>query len=281
MKMENKPIKQTDMEKLDVLKAEITERLLAAPAYVQCREVMRSMENAREMMDMIRKDFMFFCLNKVLDGDLIDRYEAIFAEHGIYHNVDAADSVLLLVDGGVWEVRGMAKVYACSGAYVEAYDRTFVKAYGCVVEAYDNSQVEAMMDSLVEAYGDSKVRISGGKVVACDRATVYANDKAEVFAEHKATVWANHGSRVEAMGESVVWAYMAEVDAYGYSCVFGVERTRCNVYDHAIFRQRGTDSIRCSSEEMRLVRGVDEKHVELLMDDREAVDCRRKAKGRE
>ena len=158
-----------------------------------------------EFCTVVRDNFRWLVVSGVLTGELIDAHPAI-AEHGIRHNRDAKDGVLLVTGSASVRASGTVSVIARGHSIVDATDRSTVwamqdstvnarrysfvgatgnsrvRAYGSsIVRAGDNSTVEAFGDSTVEAIGRVKVDASGhSKVEAWDGATVRASGSSYV-----------------------------------------------------------------------------------------------------
>ena len=147
---------QTNFE---TIKTEILSRAKAANACTaQYRRALES-ETMSALMDVVKDNFHWACVNKVVTADLIERYREDFAAHDIFLNVNVERGYLLC---------NSATVTACNSARVEAYG-------SATVAAYDSARVTACGSATVEAHGSATV-------TAYDSARVAAYDSARVTA---------------------------------------------------------------------------------------------------
>ena len=119
-----------------------------ARAKSACAEEYRKAAKAEDMAAFcaaVRDNFHWLCSNEVLTGDVIDAYPAL-SDHGIRHNADASEGVLLVTGSATAEASGSATVRAWGSA---------------TVRASDSATVLASDSATVEAWGSATVRASG------------------------------------------------------------------------------------------------------------------------
>ena len=93
-----------------------------ARAKSACAEEYRKAAKAEDMAAFcaaVRDNFHWLCSNEVLTGDVIDAYPAL-SDHGIRHNADASEGVLLVTGSATVEASGSATVRAWGSAYIHA-----------------------------------------------------------------------------------------------------------------------------------------------------------------
>ena len=147
-------------------KEEILKRAKATNACTnEYKRAYRS-ESFSELMQVIKDNFNFACLRKVIDSELIKLYKNQFNENKIYCNVDVSKGFLLASDNATvkaWDnatvkAWGNATVKAWGNATVKAWGNATVKAWGnATVEAWDNATVEASGSATVEAWGSTYI----------------------------------------------------------------------------------------------------------------------------
>jgi hypothetical protein len=165
-------------------------------------------------MTVIKDNFGFAVVNKVIDPSLIEAHKDEFTANQIYCNVDVATGFLLASGNATVRASGNATVRASGNATVEASDNA-------TVEAWDNATVRASDNATVRAWGNATVRAS-------DNATVRASDNATVRASDNATVRASDN---------------AYITSY-----FTIE---CKLSGDAIYRIRESNTVRYVSDNIR------------------------------
>ena len=151
-------------ERFNEIKGEILRRAHAAGA---CKEEYGracKAENMAELCGVIKDNVWWCCDNKVLTGELVEKYWEEFGAQDIYVNVDVEKGLLLawdtvtVVASGNATVRasGTATVVASGNATVEASDTVTVVASGnATVVAWGNATVEASDTVTVRAWGNA------------------------------------------------------------------------------------------------------------------------------
>src|SRR5690554_4006041 len=99
-------------------------------------------ESVEELLTVVKDNFTWASIEKVIDGELINKYEDLFESNNIFHNQDV-DNAFCLADGN-------SKVTARGNSVVWAFDNSTVRSL-------DNSTVRALDNSTVRAYENSKV----------------------------------------------------------------------------------------------------------------------------
>ncbi|MBP3511149.1 MAG: hypothetical protein J6K19_03810 [Prevotella sp.] len=99
------------METTDNFKAIKKEILNRARAAQACREQYGrayASETLQELCNVIKDNFNWCCINRVLTAELLEQYEADFSENRIYVNTDAAGGYLLAYGNATVEAFGNA-----------------------------------------------------------------------------------------------------------------------------------------------------------------------------
>ena len=157
------------MERFDELKKEILRRAHEARACTEQYGRAYRAETLDALMQVVRDNFHWCCINDVIDGALIDAYREEFNAGKIWHNEKSITEGFMLATGS-------ASVKATGSASVEAYGSASVEATGSAsVEAYDSASVKATGSASVEAYDSASVKAYGSaSVKAYDSAYVYS-----------------------------------------------------------------------------------------------------------
>jgi len=230
---QNQQPKINKMKTTDNFKAIKQEILYRAHAHHACREQYGrayASETLQELCNVIKDNFSWCCLNKVLTAELIKQYQADFSANGIYVSTDVTEGYLLAT--------GNAKVIAYDNATVEANDNATVRAY-------DNATVEARGNAKVIARGNAKV-------IANDNATVIANDNATVEAYDNATVEAYDNAKVIAYDNATVEAYdNATVEAYGNVYCVSYLAIKCRLSGNALHRVLSTNTVYFANDDIK------------------------------
>ena len=103
------------------LKEEILKRAKAIPACADEYEKAYKAETAAELMEVVKDNFFWVCNEKVLDGDLIDKYAEIFNENEIYHNVNISKGFAIASDSATVRASDSATVEAWGSAYINCH----------------------------------------------------------------------------------------------------------------------------------------------------------------
>ena len=204
-------------ERFNEIKGEILRRAHDAGA---CKEEYGRAYKAKDMAELcgvIKDNFWWCCDNKVLTGELVEKYWEEFGAQDIYVNVDVEKGFLL-----AW---GTATVLASGTATVRAWDTATVLASGTVT---------------VRAWGSATVR-------AWDTATVLASGTATVEATGTATVRAWGSATVVAWGTATV---RASDTAYCTS----YKAIDCKLSGHALYRVRETNTVYFASDDIEFVK---------------------------
>ena len=194
------------METFETLKPEIVKRAKQEGACEpEFKRVIKS-TNSKELCQVIKDNFNWAYKHKIIDCELIKKFEDIFSEQDIYQNQSISTGYLL-----------------CDSASVEAYDSAIVKAYdSAIVKAYDSASVKAYDSANVEAYNS---------------ASVEAYDSANVEANNSANVEAYNSANVEAYNSASVIAYdFASVKAYGFAYINCINTIEIKISENAIYR---------------------------------------------
>jgi hypothetical protein len=110
-----------------------------------------------ELIQVIKDNFNFAVIRKVIDPSLIEAYKDEFNANQIYCNVDVTSGFLL-----AW---GNATVKAWGNATVEASDNATVKAWGnATVKASVNATVEASDNAYTTSYCIIECKLSGDAI---------------------------------------------------------------------------------------------------------------------
>ena len=113
----------------------------------------------------------------------------------------------------------------CSNATVEVRGNAIVRAYGnSIVEAYDNAKVEAFDSTTVRAHDCTMIQ-------AYNNATVKAFDDATVSAYRNSTV-----------------------EAYDYTYCTSLCTIDCKLFNHAIYRVLGTNTVYYADSDIKFVK---------------------------
>jgi hypothetical protein len=129
-------------DKIAELKKEILERL--ERLHKDNRDILFNANSKNEFFDLFKSNFIIFCRYKIIDADLIKKYEYIFNSEKIYLNIDISDGFLFASDNSKVNTHGNSVVFASENSVVISYDNS-------EVFAYDNSKVFASGNSKVIA----------------------------------------------------------------------------------------------------------------------------------
>ncbi len=161
------------MEQFTELKKEILERL-DEHNNEDKRDNLFNATTQKEFFDLFKSNFIFFCRNKIIDANLIEKYEYVFNSEKIYVNVDISDGYLFASENSVVTARDNSVVTASYNSEVTATENS-------KVFATENSKVFATGNSEVNATGNSKVNaFDNSKVTATENSKVYARDNSKV-----------------------------------------------------------------------------------------------------
>ena len=147
-------------------------------------------ETFKELMQVIKDNFIYAAENNIIDAGLIETYKEQFNKNLIFCNEDAERGYLLACGSATVKAYNSATVYAKDNAYVKAYDSASVYAKdNAYVYAYNSATVTASDYATVIAYDSASVRAyNSATVIALDNASVYAHENAYVKAYNSATV---------------------------------------------------------------------------------------------
>ena len=115
---------KTDFEDI---KAEILNRAKAAKACTEQYSRAYKSETLQELCSVIKDNFNWCFINKVITSNLLMQYREDFAQNDIFINISVR-SGFLLCDNATVEACGNATVEACGNATVKACDNATVKA---------------------------------------------------------------------------------------------------------------------------------------------------------
>ena len=131
-----------------------------ARAKSACAEEYRKAAKAEDMAAFcaaVRDNFHWLCSNEVLTGDVIDAYPAL-SDHGIRHNADASEGVLLVTGSATVEAWGSATVRASGSATVEAWGSAYIHApYGSIECQLDGNAILRHGDTIKSKNGELKL----------------------------------------------------------------------------------------------------------------------------
>lgn len=191
------------------------------------------------LMSVIKGNFEYAVINKVIDAELIEIWRNEFNANHIYCNEDARDSYLLACDTSNVTARGESYVIARDEASVK------VREYSRVIACH-NSTVWARDHTLVFARNNAKVK-------AWEHARVTAFDKATIEAFEYATVEAYRESKIELRDHASAEVFDdSDAIAWGNSHVSSYDYINCKLNDCAIHRIRKENIIRHASDNIRL-----------------------------
>ena len=108
-----------------------------ARAKSACAEEYRKAAKAEDMAAFcaaVRDNFHWLCSNEVLTGDVIDAYPAL-SDHGIRHNADASEGVLLVTGSATVEAWGSAYIHAPYGSIECQLDGNAILRHGDTIKS--------------------------------------------------------------------------------------------------------------------------------------------------
>lgn len=153
------------------LKAEILRR--AKESHARRGQYLRAYasESVAELLTVVKDNFDWAYLHKVIDVQLIEKYREVFAVNDIRANVDARSGYLLC--------DGSATVRASGNATVRAWGSATVEASGsATVRAYDSATVQACGSAYVTSYQAIECKLSDNAIyrVRGENKILYASD---------------------------------------------------------------------------------------------------------
>lgn len=168
------------------------------------------------------------------------------------------------------------KADACADQYKRAYKAaTTAELLQVVKDNFSWAACHKVIDvAIIEQYQAefnaneiwANTNVKSGYLIAANDATVFANGNATVYAAgnttvyayNKATVYANcavvyaSNSTVHAYGNTTVYAYDSSVvEAYDDAYIMSYSPMECKLFDNAIHRIQGTNTIRYASDGMK------------------------------
>ena len=154
------------MDKFTEIKEEILRRAKNAKACVEQYKRALESQTLQELAQVIKDNFTWCCNGKVLDVEIVERYETEFATVEIYANKSISTGYVV-IDGEVEMLSGSAVAYMCGNS-------TVTKMCG-------NSTVTKMCDNAyISTYNYIECKISGNAImrVRCEN-KIYTNTPVE------------------------------------------------------------------------------------------------------
>lgn len=116
------------MNKFNQFKQEVISRAEKVEAcYDQLKRAKKS-SNFQELCSVIKDNFFYCTLKKIIDVDLIQSYE--LRNYNIYVNENCRDGCVLVTDDNKITVHGSSEVWAYGSSEVVAFGSSKVRAYG-------------------------------------------------------------------------------------------------------------------------------------------------------
>ena len=154
------------MDKFTEIKEEILRRAKNAKACVEQYKRALESQTLQELAQVIKDNFNWCCNRKVLDVEIVERYEIEFATVEIYANKSISNGYVV-IDGEVEMLSGGAVAYMCDNS--------------TVTNMWGNSTVTKMCDNAyISTYNYIECKISGNAImrVRCEN-KIYTNTPVE------------------------------------------------------------------------------------------------------
>lgn len=166
-------------------------------------------ETLGDLMAVIKDNFRFAVLEKVIDGQMITENKKEFNKAGMFYNTNVLNGCLLADGCGSYKVMGTSEVVAFDGVELDVFGRSIVYAKDDVfVRGFENSQTFLFDSARGEFSGKADVEAHDyTELEAHNYVRIFAYGRSEVFCSDHCFVEANCFSRVEAMGDSSVSAF--------------------------------------------------------------------------
>ena len=79
------------------------------------------------MIKVIKDNFNFACKTKVIDGDLINKYESVFEENGIFYNKSISSGYCIASGSATVEAWDSAYIYCKSTIECKISDKAIIR----------------------------------------------------------------------------------------------------------------------------------------------------------
>ena len=155
-------------------------------------------ETLADLIKEIRYNFTYYCYNKVLTTEIINRFPE-FNENEIYADYNAVKGHVLLTTDADFAIVGStevvainnAKVTANKGVVVHAFNYAEVSSYNAFVIAKGYSYVKAYSYSHVDAYDNTDiVAYDNSCINSFGKTVIHAHDDVHIMLYNSDYVWA-------------------------------------------------------------------------------------------
>lgn len=120
------------MDKFTEIKEEILRRAKNAKACVEQYKRALESQTLQELAQVIKDNFTWCCNRKVLDVEIVERYETEFATVEIYAN-ESISTGYVVIDGEVEMLSGSAVAYMCDNSTVtKMCDNAYISTYNYI-----------------------------------------------------------------------------------------------------------------------------------------------------
>ena len=201
-------------------------------------------ETLADLIKEIRYNFVQYCYNKVLTTEIINRFHE-FNDNEIYADCNAYKGHVLLSADANFEIVGStevvainnAKVTACKGVVVHAFNDVEVVSYSACVIAKDYSYVKAYAYSHVDAYDNTDIDgYDNSRIISFGETNIHAHDNVHIMLHNSDYVWATDNVYIKSLFKlKKMWLHNAAINYaqqehkvyYSSSSPLKFEKTKC------------------------------------------------------
>ena len=230
------------MERFDELKKEILCRAHEARACTEQYGRAYRAETLEALMQVVRDNFHWCCINDVIDGALIDAYREEFNEGKIWHNEKSITEGFMLMDGN-----SRGEFYGNSQGVFYGNSRG---------EFYGNSQGEFYGNSRGEFYGNSQGVFYGnsqGVFHDNSRGVFHDNSRGEFHGNSRGVFYGNSQGVFHDNSQGVFYDN-SRGEFHGNSQAFSYSVKECRLHDYALYRITSLNEVRYADPDMRFVK---------------------------
>ena len=190
-------------------------------AFPKDAEQIQKAETLADLIKEIRLNFVYYCYNKVLTTEIINRFHE-FNENEIYADYNAVKGHVLLSTDADFAIVGSTEVVAINNAKVTAYNGVSVRAfndvevisYGAYVIAKDYSYVQAHSISHVVAYDNTDIdAYDNSCIVSYGETNIHAHDNVHIMLHNSDYVWATDNVYIKSLFKpKKMWLHNAAIN---------------------------------------------------------------------
>ena len=190
-------------------------------AFPKDAEQIQKAETLADLIKEIRLNFVYYCYNKVLTTEIINRFHE-FNENEIYADYNAVKGYLLLSADANFEIVGSTEVVAINNVKVTAFNGVTVRAYndaevlscGAWVIAKEYSYVNARSYSHVDAYDNADIDAYDNTCInSYGETNIHAHDNVHIMLHNSDYVWATDNVYIKSLFKpKKMWLHNAAIN---------------------------------------------------------------------